>query len=131
MPQMADIIVKKADNTTNITYNALTPSAGDKSWAQWRANSANTVAGFRPAFALKAEPTATGTARRVRDTYVYPVVRNIAGVDTIVAKIPFEGTGVVPANVTDAELAEAVAQYANLKVSTLVKASYTEGFGPT
>jgi len=131
MPSMANITVKKNDGTTDATYTALTPSAGDKVSAQWRNNSQSTIAANRAAYALKAERTTSGTARRVRDTYVYPVTALVNGVETVIAKISLEGSALIPENVTDADIAEAVSQYANLRVSTLVKDSYKAGYAPT
>jgi hypothetical protein len=128
---MANINVFKNDGTTSVTYTALTPSAGDKVAAQWRQNAASTVAAFRPQLALKAERTTSGSARRVRDTYVYPVVKVVNGVDTVIGKISFESTGLIPENVDDADVAEAVSQYANLRASVLIKDSYKAGFAPT
>jgi len=60
MPSMANITVKKNDGTTDATYTALTPSAGDKVSAQWRNNSQSTIAANRAAYALKAERTTSG-----------------------------------------------------------------------
>lgn len=131
MPQMADIIVKKDDGTTNITYTALTPSSGDKVAAQWRSNTVSTIAGHRPAFALKSERTGAGD-RRMRSTFVYPyTVTDVNGVPQLVARVSFEVSGLIPQNVPDTVIAEAVSQHANLHASTLVKDSEKAGFAPT
>jgi len=36
MPTMGNIVVKKADGTTDITYSSVVPSAGDTSPAIWQ-----------------------------------------------------------------------------------------------
>lgn len=131
MPTMAPITVKANNGTTDVVYASLTPSAGDTVPAQWRCETASTIAGHRPTLALKAQRTGSGTARRVHDTYVYPVVVSIEGVPTVVDKISFECSGLIPQNVDDAVVAEAVSQYANLRASTLVKDSYKSAFAPT
>jgi hypothetical protein len=48
MPALADITVKMADGTTNITYTGIVPSAGDKTPAVWRSNSVGGSIGQRP-----------------------------------------------------------------------------------
>lgn len=70
MPSMANIIIKKADGTTDITYTALTPSSGDKVPAQWRVESIGTVAGNRPTFMIQTRFSADKQARIDRKSVV-------------------------------------------------------------
>lgn len=131
MPQMADIIVKKDDGTTNITYTALNPSGGDKVAATWSSKSVSTIAGHRPAFSFKTERSGGGD-RRVRASYYYPyVVLDAAGNPQKVSAVPLEYSGLVPLNVPDAVVAEAVSQCANLLASALIKEATKAGYAPT
>jgi hypothetical protein len=72
MPSMADIIVKKNDGTTNITFTAMVASAGDKSQAIWRSTTVGTAAAHQPELRMTSRANGTGTARRVDLHFSYP-----------------------------------------------------------
>nr|URG16463.1 MAG: coat protein [Leviviridae sp.] len=133
MPSMADIIVKKSDGTTNITYTALNPSAGDSVPAVWRSETAGTAPGFKPLLKLWAKNNGPRTARRVEYTYSYPQTMTDTTTNvTSVVNVPVGGGYfVIPNEVPDATLAEFVDQQLNLLGSTLVRASVKAGFAPT
>lgn len=131
MPQMANITVKKNDGVTDVVYTAIVASAGDKTSALWELTAASAVRAFRPQYSVKSEWNGAKTGRRVRDTYTYPVVQAVNGVDTVVGRINIEGSGFDPTNVDDAAIAEAVSQYANLRKSTLMLDTFKSGFSPT
>lgn len=130
MPQMNDITVKKADGTTNIVWTALTPSAGDTVAAQWRSNTVSTTSLYRPTFSLKSQYNGPRTARRGRSVLTYPVLNTVNGVQ-VVDYVTIEVSVSTPLRVADADIAEAVAQHANLQVSTLILDSWKTGFAPT
>lgn len=130
MPNMADIVIKKADNVTNVTYSAVTPSAGDRSPAVWRSNSSATLRGNRATLSLDARSNGTGTARRVHAAARFHVVRTIDGVEVIAHTVPMELTAVIPEGLTDAEVSEAVEQEINLLSSVLVRQSIAIGYAP-
>lgn len=131
MPQMADISVKKADGTTNVTYTALTPSAGDTVAARWRENTQAAVVGNRPAAMQFARMNGTGRARVVTTRVRFPIVRSEGGVTTLIGILPMELSGTISDSFSQSEIDEAVAQSINLFSSTLIRSGYTTGYAPT
>jgi hypothetical protein len=133
MANMADITVKKADGTTNITFTALTPSSGDKVAATWRSETAGLAAALRPTYEMQSQWNGPRTARRVQINGQYPftVTDTTTSTTTVKARVPFNATWTVPTEVPDTVVAEAVAQLSNLMVSTLVQTSIKLGYSPT
>lgn len=133
MANMADIIVKKADGTTNITFTALTPSSGDKVPAVWRSETAGLAAGLRPTFEMQSQWNGPRTARRVQINGQYPftVTDTTTSTTTVKARIPFNATWTVPIEVPDTVVSEAVAQLSNMMVSPLAQTSIKLGYSPT
>lgn len=132
MPSLADIVVKKADETTSITYAGVVPSAGDKTAALWRCTSIGSAPGHNPAFKLTSASNANGSARRVSFTYAYP--QTVVGSDgsiTINNTLRVDGSVVVPQGMPQATIDEGVARAMNLLASALVKSSMKSGFSPT
>lgn len=130
MANMANIVVKKANGTTDVTYTALTASAGDTVPARWRENSQASVVGFRPTLTQVARANGNNNARVVTTRFKYSVVRAVGGVDTVVGVIPLELSATVGTNFTEAEIDEAIAQGVNLFASTLIRQGMREGFAP-
>jgi len=131
MPAMANITVKKADNTTNVDYVVATPSAGDKSPAVWKNQTVGTVNAARPTFTIVASDNGTGKSRRIRSTFFWPKTRVDALSNVVVqGGASSESSHLVPQDMTPAEISEYVAQYANLLASALVKSVLTEGYAP-
>jgi hypothetical protein len=133
MPTMANITVKKADGTTDITYTALSPSAGDGVPAAWRSESAGSAPGFKPLLSLWSKTNGNRTARRVEYDYSYPqtATDSTTTLTSVINKPIAKGYFVIPNEVPDTVLAEYVAQCTNLLASTLVKDSIKAGYAPT
>nr|UUW21308.1 MAG: hypothetical protein [Sanya fiers-like virus 19] len=132
MPQLANIVVKKNDGTTDVTYTGVVPSAGDKSPAIWRNNGVGAAAAFRPELTLTSAPNGTKTARRVAYRYVYPSTAvGSDGKTNVVDRFILEGTALVPMGMADVDVNEGVAQSCNLLASSLIKSSIQSGFAPT
>lgn len=131
MPQMANIVIKESDGTTNVTYSAKTPSAGDKSSAVWKCDTVGTVNASRPTFTLVAQDNGTGKARRFRSSFLYPKTRTDPNGNIIVAGgASGESSHLIPQDMTKAEIATYAAHYANLLASALVQASLNDGYSP-
>lgn len=128
MPTMADIVVKKADGTTNVTYVAKVASAGDKTPASWSQDAASAYRNQRPTLSISSQSNAPKTARRVQGTFKYPVLRTVDGVVVVAHEIPMSYTAAIPTAVTDAEADEAAAQFGNLLAATLVRAINSTGY---
>lgn len=132
MPQMANIVIKKADGTTDVTYTSATPSAGDKSPAVWRNATVGTVLASRPSFTFVVQDNGTKKARRARSTFSWPKTRtDTAGNVTVIGGASAESSHLVPQDMTAVEIAEMVAQYANLLASALIKQSLVDGYAPS
>lgn len=129
MPNMANVVVKKNDGTTDITYTALSPSAGDKAEAMWRENSKSSIVNYRPTFTMSTQSNAAGTVRRVRTKYKYPVTATENGVEVLKGYHVIEKIAQL-FQYDDASVNEAVSQEANLGTSTLIKQSAQAGFAP-
>lgn len=114
MANIADIVVKKADNTTDITYNAVLGASGDNQAALWAVRSASGKQNFRPSMSMIARGNAARTMRRITVKTLHPVVANVAGVDTVTDVIMAETTYHLPMGVDDALKGELVAQHNNV-----------------
>lgn len=128
MPNMANITVKKADGITDIIYTALTPSAGDQTPARWQVSTANAVSLFRPSYEMASRFNQKRDARNISTVLKYPDVRAVNGVDVVVGNCIINVSGVVPLQVTDTVIAEAIAQAANLFKATLVQDCFKAGY---
>jgi len=133
MPALANIVVKKADGTTDVTYTGIVPSAGDKTPAVWRQNSYGGSIGQRPELRMQTSSNGDASSRRVVINFTYPSLFT----DTTTSRVQidkrlnFTLTGAVPVEMTDTDLNEAIAQGFNLLASTLIKQSASSGYAPT
>lgn len=129
MPSMANITIKMADGTTDVTYSAVKAASGDGDWALWRATSAYPRL-QAPQFSMQGSASGQNF-RRVRSRFVFPVVRTISGQDSTVG-VPIANSDVrFSGFLTDDEINEFVEQHANLLRSALVAAIQKSGYGPT
>jgi len=128
MPQMANITVKKADGTTDITYNALVASSGDRNPAVFRVEAASVFPARRPRATIATQDNGPKTARQVRFATSYPVY-DANGV--LLGNVPGQTMFTVPENLSVSDVAEAVHQHTNLCVTTLIRDSIKSGFAPT
>jgi hypothetical protein len=137
MPNMAAISSKKADETTAITYDALTGAAGDGSKAVWRQDTgaaAGLPVGHRAVLSMATTWNGPRTARRSIIEFKRPystlntVTSKYEAVDSVVARLEITVPQAIPAT----EINESVYQFLNaLGVSAgLVKLSVSAGFAP-
>lgn len=133
MPQMANITVKAANGTTDVVYNAMTPSSGDKTAAIWRVEASSTIAAHRPIVSLVTRENGNGNARRAEFSASFPYVPPAAEghQPTVLHRVPVTFSIALPKEVPDTFLAEAIAQAGNLLVSPLIRDSLKAGFSPT
>lgn len=136
MPAMANITVKKADETTNIVYDALTPGGGDGIKALWRQDTgavAGLPVGHRAEMTMKCVWNGPRTGRRALIEFKRPystqdsTTTRYVTTDSVVMKIDV----LVPQAIPASEIAEAVHQGLNLLASSLVKDAVKAGFPPT
>lgn len=133
MPSMANITVKKADGTTDVTYTAATPSAGDKSPAIWTSNTVSGIAGFRPRLEFQTQNNGPGTIRQARIHFNFPVTYtdSTTSLEKALKSVGFDGTVYLPFELTTDQWKEAFAQLGNLLASTLIRQSVETGYAPT
>lgn len=132
MPNMANIVVKKNDGTTDITYSQLAPSGGDKTKAMWRSETAGTQASVKPTLSMMTADNGPGTARVATTEFAFPyaITNSTTGVVSVIHRIPIKTTYILPKEVPDTVIAEAISQHANLQASVLVKDSLKAGYAP-
>lgn len=129
MPQMANIIVKKNDGTTDATYTALIPSAGDKTPAIWKNQAVGTASAHRPELKIMSRDNGPSTARRVVGTYTYPTLATGSDGKTYVSdRVVIDFNAAIPKGMPDADVNEAVSQGCNLIASSLVKDQLKTGY---
>jgi hypothetical protein len=135
MPSMASLVVKKADETTNITYDALTPAAGDRSPAVWRQDTgavAGLPTGYRAKLTMVTMNNGPATARRAVLEYKrpYAVLNTTTGryesKDADVARLELT----LPEAIPGTERSESVRQFLNLAAATLIKQAAETGYSP-
>lgn len=133
MPTMANITIKKADGTTDVTFVAAAPSAGDSVPAIWRNNSASTIMGHRPRLSLLIRDNAAKNGRVFQGSVTFPHTFTDAssGKVTLLATTPIRFEGTLPAGVAVTDLKEAIYQASNLFASALVRVSLEEQYAPT
>lgn len=131
MPTAADIVAKKNDGTTNVTYSLVVASGGDRNPAVFRDNALSTIPKNRSRLTIEARSNAAGTARRIQTEYSYPYIVTVAGIESVTDVIPISVSAAIPAGIPDSVVAEAVSQWANLHGGSLVKDSLKSGYAPT
>lgn len=131
MTAIANLVVKKTDGTTDVTFTAITGSASDGQPAVWQNTTASTIRAYRPTVMMRAKLNGTKAARRVDLTGRFPIVRSVSTVDTLIGNIPLEFSVPVPEWATDAEVNEAVDQFINALASAHVRAHIKAGMSPT
>lgn len=131
MPIMADIVIKKADNTTDVTYTALQAAGGDGIAARWANKTVGTTPAEYPSFAVKAQSNGPATSRRVTGTFRWPATQQDSGGNIVIAG---GGNGsftyLMPQNLPSTTIKEQAYQFGNLIASAIIKQTIEEGFAP-
>lgn len=133
MPAIANITVKKNDNTTDIVWTGVNPSSGDKTPALYQSLTVGVAEAHRPWLLVSAAENGSGNARRMRLTGGYPQIATdtTTGLVTVVNKGLFEASFLQPKSMPATELNEFVSQMAHLLASTALKDIIKSGRGPT
>lgn len=131
MPQLADITVKKADGTTNVTYTAVAGAAGDKTPAVFRNNAVGTTIAERPSLLVSSRDNGPKTGRRIEINFSWPITAQDAGGNkTITGRMTGNCSVLIPQNQDVSVILEQANQFGNLIGSTLIKACFSDGFAP-
>lgn len=130
---MGNIVVKKADGTTDVTYFGVAMSGGDNIPAIYR----NTVTG--PTLDTQAVCSVVGKQsgnrrenRRVtiQTLYPYVVTDTNTGITRKVRDIPVKTEIMLAGDIPQSVIDEAAAQHANLVKSLPLQASLKSGYAP-
>lgn len=136
MPTMASITVKKADNTTDIVYDALNASGGDASPAVWRQDTgaaAGLPVGLRAQFKVLSQWNGPKTARQVKFNFSYPYATqdSTTTLYSSTDRVVLDGIITVPQAIPATGINEACAQVLHLLAASLIVSSAQAGYAPT
>lgn len=133
MPQIANIVVKKADGTTDITYTAVCPAAGSDP-AVFKSQTVGTSPGQQPELRCSGKGrVAKGSPYRdLTLTYKYPksVANTTTGEITLSEGFSASVTAHVNQTMPAADIKEAAYQFGNLVASALIKSVLNDGYAP-
>lgn len=133
MAAISNVTVKKADGTTDIVYTAVQPASGDGGFAIWRNENTSVPQAFRPTLKMRVTDNGPKTARKPHLEYRYPFTYtdSTTGLTKQSELVLSSGDFLIPSEVPDATVAEAVCQFTNLLVSAHVRDSIKAGIAPT
>jgi len=133
MAAIANVTVKKADGTTDIVYTAIQPASGDGQFAIWRQENTAVPVAFRPVLKMKVTDNGPKTARKPHLEYSYPFtyVDSTTGLTKLAHLELSSADWLLPTEVPDATIAEAVCQFTNLMVAAHIRDSVKAGISPT
>lgn len=133
MPQMANIVVKKNDGTTDVTYTGVVPSSGDQTSAVWKSQAVGTAPAHQPELRLSSREGGKGARRVLRATFKYPQIstNTTTGVTSVIDTASADADFSFPKGMDQASIDEFAAQFANLLASALLKASVQSGYAPS
>jgi hypothetical protein len=132
---MASITVKKADGTTDIVYDSLTPAGGDGQAAEWRQDTGQAAGfpvGLRPRLKVATQWNGPKTARQevIEFSLPYAVQDSTTTLFSAKDQVLFKGTMTLPVAIPAGTLKEAAYQFGNLVASTLIKQIGETGYAP-
>lgn len=133
MPDMANIVVKKNDGTTDVTYFKQTPASGDNTPAVWRSTSVGSAPAHAPELRFLAKDAKSGANRAMRGTFKYPQIstNTTTGITSVVDTASAATDWNFPKTMSQADINEFVSQYANLMCSALIKDCVKAGYPAT
>lgn len=135
MPAMASITVKKADETTNITYDALTPSGGDAGTARWRQDTGAPTGlptELRSTLFARTIEHNGGKDRKGIVTYRSPYAYQDTTTGLYSSTMGVSGRMelVVPKGMPANAQSEGIRQFCNLLAAALIKQMLEAGYAP-
>lgn len=128
MPTLANMTVKAANGTTDVTYYGVQGAAGT-SPAIWRGNNSSGALAHIPDLRVTARDGPRGQSRIVRLTYVYPEIalNTTTGVYGVVSRNRFSGEWELSRNTSYGAVLESAHQVCNLMTHSLMKNMFIEG----
>ena len=131
MPNMADIVVKKYDGTTDVTFKGLISSAGDKIPALWK-QGVSEVPSANPTLTVTSKSSVNKKVRIVEGELVFPitVTNSATGVTSVVDRDVWSFTGQLKQDYPQTWHNESSAQFANVLASAIIRAVLASGYAP-
>jgi len=131
MPQMADIVVKKHDNTTDVTFLGLVSAAGDKIPAVWRQGGSDTPSA-NPTLSITTKSSVNKKVRIITGELVFPIFNSNPGTGEvkIVDRDVWTFTGQLKQDYPQSWHNESSAQFANVLASEIVRQVMASGYAP-
>lgn len=131
MPTLANITVKKYDNTTDVIYVAVSSASSDGVPAEYQNQTGFTIPAFRPTLKLSTRNNGKGTARRVNSSFKWPLTSVDAnGRTTVSGSVNGEFSMVLPQDVDPAVVREAHQQFVKLLASVALRDTFDSGTAP-
>jgi hypothetical protein len=133
MPTMANMTVKKADGSTDVTFTGITASGGDKQPAIWRNESFGGTIGQRPELRVRSASNGTNSNRKVEGSFTFPQLYTDTNtsLSKVATRANAQWSASVPTDMADASLSEFAAQLGNLIAHSLIKSVHSSGYSPT
>jgi hypothetical protein len=133
MTAIANLVIKKFDNTTSITWTALKGAGGDADPAVWRSDTATGYVGQKPTFSMSTKSNADGSVRRSDFRGVFPstYTDTTTSVTAKLANVIFSATISVPQGMPLVDQQEAVAQIFHAIADPATILSAVAGYAPT
>lgn len=134
MPQATNLVIKKADGVTDQTLVLVKAAAGDNAPAMWRLETGFTLPAAMPTVTVRSRSNGPGTARRTEIEIVYPYVLTSSADQSVrvASQVVIKGNSVlVPLNVPQSIVNEAVAMFQGVMASAMVRDSLRSGYAPT
>lgn len=130
MAQQTNIVAKNAA-AASVTFDALSPSAGESSPATFQATLLGDTPMKRPRAEMMARRNASKDGRKMFLNTFVPIRATINGVDTVVSIVPIRTECTVADSVTDAQLADAWAYHHTIAASPQGVSLMTTRYAPT
>lgn len=129
MAAQANVVVKKTDGTTDVTFTGVQGATADEP-AIWQNTASSSVYGFRDILKFRSRNNGTKTARRIEIDAAFIVRRTENGVEVNKGTIPLSFTVPLPNWASDSEVNEAVDQFLNLISSAHIRTHIKGRFAP-
>lgn len=129
MAAQANVVVKKTDGTTDVTFTGVQGATAAEP-AIWQNTASSLVYSNRDSFAFRSRDNGTKTARRIELDAKFVVRRTENSLEVNKGIIPLSFTVPIPNWVTDAEANEAIDQFINLLASTHIRSHIKGRFAP-
>lgn len=133
MPTMANLVVKAANGTTDVTLVQLQPSGGDGQAAMWREDAAAGAPGHKPVLSATSRWNGPKTVRRVESLFKghQTYTDSTTGLTQVANTMTIALSAAVPVGMPTSVSDELIARAVNAFASTLFKSILQTGYAPT